>query len=418
MSSALGQRNWQKRLYRVALVLPLLVGLQLLLALLLIVVGLLPFNLAEISAVQWASVWLGGASATALIALRAFRAPAADTLPRTGDSVLPAAIPVKVTHDCVLLGHGHHFVAVAYLTFVWHWNEKDCRRILETLYQANEAVTLTLARTFDQQVHFHLAVRKTGDTPESAINKAIRTSETLQQALDRHGIEAQRVADALGVEQQYWLCVLGKAFHEDVQLRTEGRLVKARLGANPFRQLATFELQPGTPDEPRLAHELSGLFQLVASHRPFFIVVALKPIPPEAVARQLRELAAWAPETALLAEALGESAVTRAYAESQNSPMAKATVLLVGRKEGLWQTSFRLICALSDAPVLVENLALTPRLLGSRGFAETANMQTRVSGHSLATTSLLALLGQLESWHVRRGDHSTETEVEVGAEAS
>jgi len=170
------------------------------------------------------------------------------------------------------------------------------------------------------------------------------------------------VVDELGVEQLYWLCVLGKAFNEDVELHSEARLVTARVGANPLRVLATLELQPGTLQEPRRDRRPGELLHLVDSTRPFLLSIALKPIPPELVAQRLRQLATKAPDLTLLAEALGEAATTRAYAESQSPTMAEAALLLAGRKEGLWQTSYRLICRLADAPALTEELAFAPRL--------------------------------------------------------
>lgn len=412
-NSSLRLRNWQKLLYRLGLILPLLVGLQVLLVVLLMIFGLLPLELADISAVQWGSVWLGSASATALIVLRGFRLQAPDIAPRGSGSVLPAAIPLRVTHECALLARGRHFMAVAFVMLAPRWNASEGRRMLETLYQSNEAVTLILARTFDQQEHIYLAVSKIGDTSEGAIRGAIRASQTLQQAFDQHGVAAQRVVDELGIEQLYWLCVLGKAFHEDVQLRSEGGLVTAAVGANPLRFLATLELQPGTLEEPRGDRRPAGLLHLVESRRPFFLAVTLKPIPPELVAQQLRQLAVKAPEMTLLAEALGETAAAHAYAEYQSPAMAEAAVLLTGRKEGLWQTSYRLICALADAPVLTEDLAFTPHLLGSRGFTETATTQVSSPMHSVATTSLLNLLGQSESQRARQRERATKAQEEL-----
>jgi hypothetical protein len=51
--SSLGLRTWQKLLLRLGLILPLMVGLQLVLVVLLMLVGLFPFELTEISVVQW-----------------------------------------------------------------------------------------------------------------------------------------------------------------------------------------------------------------------------------------------------------------------------------------------------------------------------------------------------------------------------
>jgi hypothetical protein len=411
-------RNWQKLLYRLGLILSLLVGLQVLLVVLLVLVGLLPFELTEISAVQWGSVWLGSASATTLVVLQGFRLRTQEVASRGSGSVLPAAIPLRVTHDCVVLARGHRFLAVGFVTLASRWNVSEGRRILETLYRTGEAVSLIIARTLDQQEHVCLAVPRIGDTSELAIKGAIRASQTLQQALNQGEVRAQRVVDELGVEQLYWLCVLGKAFHEDVELRPEGRLVTARVGANPLRFLATLELQPGTLEQPRGDRRPGGLLHLVDSSRPFLLTIALKPIPPELVAQRLRQLAAKAPDIALLAEVLGETAATQAYAESQSPAMAEAALLLAGRKEGLWQTSYRLICVLADAPALTEDLAFTPHLLGSRGFTETATTQVGSLEHTVASTSLLDLLGQSRSRGARQRDRARRAQEEPGSEGN
>jgi len=415
--ASLGLRNWQKLLYRLGLIVPLLAGLQVLLVELLIIAGLLPYEWSEISALQWGSVWLGSASATTLVVLQGFRRRTREAAPRGSGSVLPAAIPRRVTHDCVVLARGHRFLAVGFVTLASYWTASEGGRILETLYRTGEPVSLIVARTLDQQEHVCLVVPRIGDTPDLAIKAAIRASQTLQQALNQRDVRAQRVVDELGVEQLYWLCVLGKAFHEDVELRVEGRLVTARVGANPLRFLATFDLQPGTLEEPRGDRRPGGLLHLVDSNRPFLLTIALKPIPPEVVAQRLRQLAAKAPDMALLAEALGEAAATQAYAESQSPAMAEAALLLAGRKEGLWQTSYRLICALADAPVLTEDLAFTPHLLGSRGFTETATTQVGPLEHAVASTSLLDLLGQPTSRGARQRERARRAQEELGLEA-
>jgi hypothetical protein len=414
----LGLRNWQKLLYRLGVILTLLVGLQVLLVALLAMAGLLPFELSEISALQWGSVWLGGASATTLVVLQGFRLGTREAAPRGSGSVLPAAIPLRVTHDCVVLARAHGFLAVGFVTLASRWTTGEGRRILEMLYATGEPVSLIIARTLDQQERICLAVPRIGDTPELAIKGAIRASETLQQALNQREVRAQRVVDPLGVEELYWLCVLGKAFHEDVELRAEGRLVTARVGGNPLRFLATLELQPGTLEELRGDHRPVGLLHLVDSRRPFLVTIALKPIPPEVVAQRLRQLAAKAPDMALLAEALGEAAATRAYAESQSPAMAEAALLLAGRKEGLWQTSYRLICGLADAPVLTEDLAFTPHLLGPRGFTETATTQVGPLEHTVASNSLLDLLGQPRSRGARHRERARRAQEEPESEAN
>jgi hypothetical protein len=414
----LGLRSWQKLLYRLGLVLPLLVGLQVLLVMLLTVVGLLPVELTEIAPVQWASVWLGSASATTLIVLQGFRRQTQEAALRGGGSVLPVAIPLRVTHDCVVLARGHRFLAVGFVTLASRWTTSEGRRIVETLYRTSEPVSLIIARAIDQQEHVCLAVPRIGDTPELAVKGAIRASQTLQQALNQHEVQAQRVVDELGVEQLYWLCVLGKAFHEDVELRSEGRLVTVRVGANPLRFLATFELQPGTLENPRGERRPAGLLHLVDSSRPFLLAVALKPIPPEQVAQRLRQLASRAPDMALLAEALGEAAATQAYSESQSLAMAEAALLLAGRREGLWQTSYRLICVLADAPVLTEDLAFTPHLLGSRGFTEAATTQVGPLEHTVASTSLLDLLGLPRGGRARQRARARRAQEESGSEVN
>jgi hypothetical protein len=309
-------------------------------------------------------------------------------------------------------------MAVGFVTLASRWKAGEGRRILDTLYQANETATLILARTADQQEQICLAGSGMGENAELAAKGAIRATESLQQALAQNGVEALRVADELGVEQLYWLCVLGKAFHEDAELRSEGRLVAARVAANPLRLLTTFELRTQAFERSDGDASLPGLLRLTESRRPFFLAIALKPVPPERVAQWLQRLAAKAPEMTLLAEALGEDAATQGYVQFQSSAMAEAVLLLRGRKEGLWQTGYRLICLLADAPLLTDRLTITPYLLGPRGFVETATIQPSSLGHSISTAALLTLIGQRKRRRALARGRARRAQEERGAEAT
>lgn len=403
-------------LSRLGLFYPLLGGLQVLLVVLLMTVGLLPSRVADIALAQWGSVWLGSASAAALIVLGGFRRRTCDTAPHGSDESLTRAIPLQVTHECVLLPRGRHYLAVGFVTLASRSNTDEDRSVLESLYRAGVPTMWVLARTVDQQDYVCLAIPSLGETAELATEGAIRASQVLRQALSESGVQAQWVRDELGVEQLYWLCVLGNAFHEDVLLRCEGRLVATRVGANPLRLLAAFDLRPDTLEETRPDRRPAGLLQLADSSRPFFLAIALKPVPPEEVAQQLRRLAANAPEMTLLAEALTETAALQAYAQFQAPAMAEAVTLLRGRREGLWQTGFRLICAVADAPVLMQGFALTPRLLGGSGFAETAAMQMSFLKHPVATTAVLDLLGHSRGQNRSRRERHRIVLAESGSE--
>lgn len=414
--SNMGLRNWQKFFFQLGLVLPLLVGMQVLLVVLLMVVEFLPSHLPDVSLVQLGSVWLGSASVATLIVLAGFRRRTRVAVPRASGVSLVKAIPQQVTHDCVLLRRGHHFLAVGFLTLASRWLAKENRSVFEALYRAGTPVTWVIARTVDQQNHVCLAIPSFSDTAEAAAEGAIRASQGLHQRLSERGVQAQWVRDELGVEQLYWLCVLGKAFHEDVELRCEGRLVAARVGVNPSRLLAALDLRPDKLEEPLLDRRATGLLHLIDSDRPFFLTLTLKPITSEEIAQRLRHLAAHAPDVALLAEALTETEALRVYAQSQVPALAEAVSLLAGRKEGLWKTGVRLVCTVADAPLLTEGFALSPRLLGCTGFAETAALQVSCLDQPVTTTSLLDLLGQPGRRRSGSGDHPEMVQSEAGSE--
>jgi hypothetical protein len=302
-------------------------------------------------------------------------------------------IPVKVTRECVVLRAHRGFTAVGFVRLPPVWDDRMGERVFQALSRLEMRVVLVLARTLDGDAHTHIMVHRFGKRAEEAVQQVMAACQVLHHAFTSQGIAAEKVTDELGVEQQYWTCVLGKDIHEDVLLRGEEKLVIAQVGGSGERLLVAVDLLHSTLPQARQKDQPLGLLSLLSQPRPFFLTVALQPVAAELVAKQLQSMVMEAPELSLLVEAVGEAAAIQILQDEESPRIAELAVLLAGREEGLWQCNVQLICQLTDTPILTEAIGLPANILEPRGLAATATAQPRPSGLLLPTSTVFQVLG-------------------------
>lgn len=356
-------------------------------------IGILPPSFAGLS-VPTIAVLLLSTTGVAVLALALKpRLIKRESVVKQSSQAFSGMIPVKVTRECVLLPSGQGFAALGFVSLPTEWNKVLGKKVLQTLSQLEMSVVLVLARTLGENVHTHLVLRSFAKRAEQAIQNTMSACQALHHALTNQGVAAERVTDELGVEQLYWTCVLGKDFHEDVLLRGEENLVVARVGGVKERLLVAVDLLHSTLPQAKQGTQPVGIFSLLSHPRPLFLAVALKPVAPEVVARQLQRLVMEAPELSLLVEAVGEEAAIQLLRDEEAPTITELAALLAGREEGLWQCNVRLICKLTDTPILTEAIGLPANLLGPKGLAVTATAQPHRSGLLLPTSTLFRALG-------------------------
>ncbi len=367
--------------------------LQVLLVALLSPTGILPPSFIGLSVPTVLVLLLStlGITVLALVVVRSFSKR--ESVAKQDKEGYAEMIPVKVTPECVVLSSNQGFSALGFVSIPHEWNESLGRKVLQTISQLEIPIILVLARTLDGNIHTHLMLRSSARGAELAIQDTMTACQVLQQALVSQGVEAERVKDELGVEQLYWTCVLGKGFHEEVLLRGEENLVIAQVGGRGERLLVAVDLLHSTLPTTDQERRPSGLLSLLQQPRPLFLAVALKPVAPGTVAKQLQARVMDAPELSLLVETVGEAAAIQILSDERAPTIVELSTLLAGRKEGLWQCNVHLVCKLTDTPILTEAIGLPANLLEPKGFAATATAKSHQSGLLLPTSTIFQILG-------------------------
>ncbi|MFX1474713.1 MAG: hypothetical protein ACFFCO_04440 [Promethearchaeota archaeon] len=391
--STLGLRPWEKLLFHLTVILLAIGVLQVILILLLSPIGILPPSFAGLSAPTITVLLLSTAGVMVLALVLKPKLTKRESMVRQDSQAFSGMIPLKVTRECVLLPSGQGFAALGFVSLPIEWDKTQGKKVLQTLSRFEMPVVLVLARTLGDNVHTHLVLRSVDKIAEQAVHTTMSTCHALHQALTNQGVAAERVTDELGVEQLYWTCVLGKDIHEDVLLQGEETLVVARVGGAKDRLLVAADLLHSALPQANQGTQPVGLFSLLNLPRPLFLAVALKPVAPEVVARQLQKRVMEAPELSLLVEAVGEAAAIQLLRNEEAPTITELAALLAGRAEGLWQCNVRLICQLTDTPILTEAMGLPANLLEPKGLAATATAQPHRSGLLLPTSTLFRVLG-------------------------
>ncbi|MFX1562989.1 MAG: hypothetical protein ACFFDP_06750 [Promethearchaeota archaeon] len=370
--TSIGLRLWEKLLYRVVIILLILVALQALLFVVLTALGFIPPRLADISPIQLLAILVCSASITLLAVLGAPAFIDRRELVRHDGNFLQMVIPLRVEHECIIFQYGKRFLGLGFILLPQKWEDNTVNIFLKTLAELECSGTLRITRDHEGQIFRFFVVSCWTDDLDQLMSEIAKTCKTVHEGLTERGVHSEWVKDKLGVEQLYWLCVLGKGFGDDVLLHCEENLVETQIGDEKSRLLVALNLLHDHYMVGQQKHSQIEVLDILSKKRPFLLSFSLQLIAPDIVAKILRQTAMDAPELSLLVEALGETTMLQAYGETNTAKISEVATLLAGRKEGLWQYSYHLICKLTDAPILTGSLESEPHLLSCRGFAEIA----------------------------------------------
>lgn len=388
-------RRWRPLLFKLILLVLSLTGLE--------VLGTLVFKAAIVSFLYpdlaSTSGWTLGLFVAAFSALLVFGLGVRRRFLRPRhelkESPLVQAVPSALTHECLIFKHGRTIAAIGFVVVRRGWKASVDTFLSALTRFCKQAEQLAVAAAFPitGQPHTYVMIRTAAESQREAIQRITTVGGALAHSLSQRGIAAEWVHDSLGVEQIYWLSVLGKEFHEDVTLDYRDGTLQARVGTGSTRALATASVPLENIDTR------DGLLNLPSESPPYVLVFQLSPLDSNVIRKQLYKQTAARPEALALIDTLGPDLALETLAGRLNSGECAAVANLYrGCREGLWQCTCHLICAPQDLESFAAQLGCNPILLDPSLFGEVATIAPSADAPAtlLPTSRLVRLLRESE----------------------